>query len=102
MVVEASIVNDEQPLYNALRSVLSDESALLTVPDTSVYNNFTIQNVLRITSYNVCYTKLLRLLAQCAGWAIVLVLVKIGLPLRGAAFAFGQGLLAAATSYNFV
>jgi ABC-type uncharacterized transport system substrate-binding protein len=48
--IDAAVVNDEQPLYNALRSVLSDESALLTVPDTSVYNNFTIQNVL-LTAY---------------------------------------------------
>jgi len=50
MIIEAAVVDDEQPLYNALRSVLSDESALLTVPDTSVYNNFTIQNVL-LTAY---------------------------------------------------
>jgi len=50
MAIEAARVNEEQPLYNALRSVLSDDSVLLTVPDTSIYNNFTIQNVL-LTAY---------------------------------------------------
>jgi hypothetical protein len=39
------------------------------------------------------------LLAQCAGWAIVLLLLKLGLPLRGAPLAFGQGLLAAAAAH---
>lgn len=39
------------------------------------------------------------LLAQLAGWAIVLGLLKLGLPLRGTTFAFGQGLLAAAAAH---
>ncbi len=48
--VDASAVDADHPLYSALRSVLDRDSVLLTVPDTSVYNNFTIQNVL-LTAY---------------------------------------------------
>jgi ABC-type uncharacterized transport system substrate-binding protein len=43
-------VSEDQPLYSALRQVLADDAVLLAVPDTSVYNNFTIQNVL-LTAY---------------------------------------------------
>jgi len=39
------------------------------------------------------------LLAQGVGWAIVLLLLKLGMPLRGVAFAFGQGMLAAAAAH---
>ena len=48
--VDAAAVSDDQPLYSALQRVLDRDAALLTVPDTSVYNNFTIQNVL-LTAY---------------------------------------------------
>jgi len=50
MPVDSAAVSDDQPLYNALRDVLTDDSVLITVPDTTVYNNFTIQNVL-LTAY---------------------------------------------------
>lgn len=43
-------VSDTHQLYGALREVLADGTVLVAVPDPTVYNNYTIQNVL-LTAY---------------------------------------------------
>lgn len=48
--VKRARVSEAADLYNALRDVLDPYSALVAVPDTAVYNNFTIQNIL-LTAY---------------------------------------------------
>jgi len=48
--VRTARVGEAADLYNALRDVLDPYSALVAVPDTAVFNNFTIQNIL-LTAY---------------------------------------------------
>lgn len=48
--VKSARVSESGDLYNALRDVIDPYSALIAVPDTAVYNNFTIQNIL-LTAY---------------------------------------------------
>ena len=50
LTVNRARVGDETTLYNALLDVLQNDSVLLAVPDSAVYNNFTIQNIL-LTAY---------------------------------------------------
>ena len=48
--LEVAEVADAHPLYEALRTTLNQPAVLLAIPDTTVFNNFTIQNVL-LTAY---------------------------------------------------
>jgi len=48
--VRSARIGETADLYNALRDVIDPYSALIALPDTAVYNNFTIQNIL-LTAY---------------------------------------------------
>ncbi|QID19080.1 hypothetical protein G3580_16535 [Nitrogeniibacter mangrovi] len=50
ITLRSALIDEDTPLYNALRDVLDPDGVLVAVPDTSVYNNFTIQNIL-LTAY---------------------------------------------------